>query len=487
MTQEKLTETHSIDAKAMKRQARELARQQSYPAAIAVWKGIEKAQGIRADTSVAIARLYIKQKDWASALSTAAAALSTNGLRQNLSLLKMQGHSALSLKDYPSAIRAYTAIADTAPDAAVSAIKRLAARKHFEAAAHILAVVLSEHPTHAEALKIKPLIMNALDAQREQPHYGIHEQAGICRLLLVIEPRHHAARQQLRGIRNAALDAAREELKNGDLAAAEQAFNAMLGSNPLDPAALRGLANIDKARRDWNALAGRWNQIAQAENNPERVTLARARALAKAERPLETLEALILLSPEALADEKVQALLSRQVHLTLQQAKLQLADGNIADVLRATRTVRSLQPDNQRAQAFENLALTKGRRILHSYAKAGDHEQVITYAQMLLQSAPNDLSLLRHLCKSYTQQRAYTSGLPWFKRLTELDPDQPSNWLRYAVSCRAARHEDDALAAARQALTLDPKNRAATQLIEAIMHRRIRMQEPIMAMTRRNV
>lgn len=466
----------STDIATLKRLARDLTRSQSYPEALALWQEIERDRGESAESRLAIARLYAKQGDWGNARAASSAGLGVGSAKHRAPLLKIHGQASIELGDYPTAVQAYGSAAAVAPEATVAAARRLMARKQHEFAGHLLATVLLDHPDHDPALSLKPELMAILDEMRREPSRTPQEKAEICRIILVIDSGFRSAHKQLRELRNNALQQARAAVDAGDLDTAEQAFNNALGCNPQDPAALRGLANIDKERGDWDSLAHRWERISLAENHPERVVLAHAKALEKAGRDTEALQVLQRLTQESRTGSAARTLLIRLSNRVLQSAKNQLANGEIIASLSTTTSVRRLLPDHPKAERYEKLSYAQGRRQVQAYAQQANHAAVITHAQALLDFSADDLSLLRHLCQSYAKLRLHKEGIPWFRRLAELEPDQASHWLRYAISCHVTRNEDEALEAARHVIALDPSNGSATRLIEAILQRRLQQQ-----------
>jgi tetratricopeptide (TPR) repeat protein len=140
-----------------------------------------------------------------------------------------------------------------------------------------------------------------------------------------------------------------------------------------------------------------------------------------------------------------------------ESGRLALAQSAPSVAVRALESLVELNPHHAHAHGALGRAL----------AQLGRHEQAASALERQLQRAP-DPELLRLLADQKTQLGQGTASMEALERVVDLDPTHAPSWRELArLSMQAERH-NDAVTAARRAVTLEPTQESKQLLAETL-------------------
>lgn len=145
---------------------------------------------------------------------------------------------------------------------------------------------------------------------------------------------------------------------------------------------------------------------------------------------------------------------------------------NVSKAIEMAESIRK-QMDNSLAMYYANRGTIQ--------ATKGDMDEAITQFRKALEINPNDVLALFNLGRALFDRNEYMEAMPLFERLVDVTPDDPLAWFQLAKVYEKLdlRHVsdlhtiDNAIAAYRRVLELDPNNlEAAFALMEVYMNLR---------------
>ncbi|MBB5208847.1 tetratricopeptide repeat protein [Chiayiivirga flava] len=227
-----------------------------------------------------------------------------------------------------------------------------------------------------------------------------------------------------------------ERHRAGDLAAAEQAYRAVLAERGEDADALNGLAGLSLVQR-----------------RPNQALALLRRALAQ--RP----ESAVIWSN--LARAALGSGRSEDAARAAQRA-CELGGDTVDDLLLLGNALRDLDRTDESEAAFERAAqkapgqLAPAYNLAISHLTAGQHERALRELKALTARFPAQPAVRHSLANALAAVGRHAEALVEYRATTEQSPGFVAAWTNYALTCLEVGELDEAAAALDHALDLRP-------------------------------
>jgi tetratricopeptide (TPR) repeat protein len=148
---------------------------------------------------------------------------------------------------------------------------------------------------------------------------------------------------------------------------------------------------------------------------------------------------------------------ARKQLITLAAAK----DAGLDTLLMAARVHEGLGREQEAARYWErSLRMAPGNREAQGrlalyYENRGQLDQALAHLLVLLETNPQNTSLLSRICRIYVQTDRFAEALPYFERYVKLKPDAAPEALSAIVNIRTPQ-DDEQIAFFRRLLAISP-------------------------------
>jgi tetratricopeptide (TPR) repeat protein len=413
-------------------------------------------------------RCQLKSRNYEEALAAADKALGQEPNEPTALVIKSEALQRLKRMSELAEVSIKLAAID--PGAAMAAVPALISTFHPEEAAKVIAVARRSGDGHIETVMKAGLVRTLETRAKVADERGdARASAAAWKAVLLIEPENQRAQAKLRRLVNPFVAKARAHAAAGETSDAVASYCAALELQDDNARALRELAGVHEKAEEWLLASDCWSRLADlVEGGEQAQHLMRAgRSAARAER----YDLAVKLYSRVERDEQLVKTIESVIRKLVKSMRDDFEAEDVDEAARKARVVLQIDPDREAAQRVLHKVASSYVRQLRAAISAEDLPKQEAISCKMLVAAPGRTLGLKTLARLYRKSNRYRDSIAIYERLTEIEPNESSHWIKLARSCRAVRMYDRGVPAALKALEMKPADPITFSLLSDMLNR----------------